>query len=285
MARGVPPPPFGTGLDGITAVNASNIWAVSDRRTLHFDGTSWRSLPNPAGVRMQKVSGGRDGTVYGYGLDSHGTGTFFQMTAGGWRLIGFLPTVGPECNVVYTTDLTVVKANDVWAVGNGNSCAALLHWTGNRWQQSPPVSTTGVARLNAVSALSDNDVWAVGERLTQSGQHGNSLVIHYDGARMASVPTVDTTGSGFLLDVDATAEGVWAVGRSPEGSLAEDMLIKKLTGNHMVDQPVQRPAGPPTGPLADLSGVSVADGVVTSVGLYDPSFGEEATLTDRRDAN
>lgn len=287
------PPPFGTGLGAITAVNASNIWAVSNRRTLHFDGTSWRSLPNPAGVAMLNVASAPDGSVYGYGTSNetnHGTNnptyTLFVMTAGGWHLTSPVPTVGPECSVLYTTGLTVVKADDVWAVGNGTNCAALLHWTGDRWQQSPPVSTTGVARLYAVSARSDDDVWAVGARITQSGQHGNSLVIHYNGARVASVPTVDTTGSGYLYGVDATAEGVWAVGAAPEGTESENMLIKKLTGNQMVDQSVEQPPiVPPTGPLAELRGVSVVDGAVTSVGSYDPSFGESTTLTDRRNAN
>ncbi len=162
------PPPFGTGLDAITAVNASNVWAVGEGRTLHFDGSSWRSLPNPAGIVMQNVASAPDGSVYGFGHTigtNHGTNstpnTLFQMTARGWRSTSPLPTVGPLCSVSYATGLTVVKASDVWAVANGNGCAALLHWTGERWQQSLPVST-GVAYLNAVSALSDHDVWAVG---------------------------------------------------------------------------------------------------------------------------
>ena len=162
------PPPFGTGLDAITAVNASNVWAVGEGRTLHFDGSSWRSLPNPAGIVMQNVASAPDGSVYGFGHTigtNHGTNstpnTLFQMTARGWRSTSPLPTVGPLCSVSYATGLAVVKASDVWAVANGNGCAALLHWTGERWQQSLPVST-GVAYLNAVSALSDHDVWAVG---------------------------------------------------------------------------------------------------------------------------
>lgn len=287
------PGPFGTGLIAITAVNASNLWAVSDKRTLHFDGTSWRSLPNPPAVVMQNVASAADGAVYGYGRPDNGGFKMFLMTAGGWRLVSTFPATGPACAVGSNiTDLAVVKAKDVWATGNGNTCTAVLHWDGTRWQQSPPLATNGgIPQLQAVSAPADTSVWVVGARRTTDAGSGreahHSVVLHWNGAHWTSVPTTDTAGAGFLTDVDATTEGVWAVGTSPVGGLMAGMLIKKLMGSQMVDQPVQPLpiAGSPTEHTGFLSGVSVNDGVVTSVGMYVPRDATNATLIDRRNAN
>ncbi len=74
------------------------------------------------------------------------------------------------------------------------------------------------------------------------------------------------------------------MGRSPEGPLAQDMLIKKLTGSQMVDQPVQRlPLTRSTGYLAELRGVSVVDGVVTrSARIADLRAGSDSDRSPQR---
>ena len=285
------PAPFGTGITAITAVNANDVWAISDRRTLHYDGSSWRSLANPAGGAIDNVASAPDGSVYGYRDNGNGTESLFVMATNGWRVASPVIPPGSSCEAgIGLTDLAVVKANDVWAIGNGNSCTALLHWTGTRWQQSPPISATGIPQLEGISAVSDTNVWAVGGRRTAVGtpkEHYNSLIVRWNGAHLATVPTVDTSGFGFLTDVDATPGGVWAVGTSVRAGLVSDMLIKKLTGAQMVDQPVQRlPIGTSaTDRSGWLGGVSVVDGVVTSVGFFVPSEARRATLTDRRNAN
>ena len=76
------PPPIGKSLTSITAVNADNVWAVSEIRTLHFGGLGWSSYPNPAAIAMQKVASAPDGSVYGLGSDSTFADSLWLMTLG-----------------------------------------------------------------------------------------------------------------------------------------------------------------------------------------------------------
>ena len=297
------PQPIGHALYSVTAVNASNVWATGSQRTLHFNGLSWRSLPNPAGTVVWDVASAADGTVYRLG-SGNSASTLQAMTAGGWRQVSIIPkpTSHRACDggSAGPADVTVLKADDVWVVGNtfgtgtnaAHSCTFAIHWNGTAWQSYATPSVAGEPELLAVSARAANDVWAVGERITVVALTGreidNSIVMHWNGTTWASVPTVDLFGGGRLNDVDATGNGVWAVGTSPQlGGYTSDMLIKKWSGSAMVDQPVQRlpVAGAPTTDSGDLSSVSVRDGVVTSVGSYRPSVNVIATLTDRRNAN
>jgi hypothetical protein len=63
------------------------------------------------------------------------------------------------------------------------------------------------------------------------------------------------------------------------------MSIKKWNGTSMVDQSVQLLASSPPQDFAALFGVSVRDGVVTSVGFYSPRPGQASTIIDRRSSS
>jgi hypothetical protein len=297
------PPPIGSRLEGITAVSASNVWAVGPQRTLHYGGLGWRSVPNPAGVTMAHVASTPDGSVYGIG-DAASHDTLFVMTAGGWRAVSIIPkpTSHRPCDggSAGTTDLSALGGSDIWVVGNtfgtgannARSCTFATRWNGTTWQSFATPSVAGEPELLAVSARAANDVWAVGESITVFTDTGfetdRSIVLHWNGTKWGAVPTVDSLGGGQLFDIDATAAGVWAVGSAPQLSgETTDLLIKKFTGRAMVDQPIQRLhiAGTPFDDSGTLEGVSVRDGVVTSVGSYLPTIKGIATLTDRRNAN
>ena len=303
----LPPSPLGSGLDAITAVNASNIWAVGPFRTLHFNGLSWRSLPNPSSLVTSNVASAPDGAVYGMGQGFSVSSSYklVVMTAGGWRLVSVIP--GPTTHRICDggflrlEDLSVGSSKDIWVVGSttgaspndSHSCAVAIHWNGATWQSFATPTVVGAPELLGVSARAANDVWAVGDRTTTVASTGqdlyNSLVLHWNGTRWASVPSVDTRGGGFLFDIDATAQGVWAVGTAPQqGGFPAGMLVKRWSGTAMVDQPVQPlpVSGPEFLDGPQLEGVSVRDGVVVSVGSYSPKAEfDTVTLTERRNAN
>jgi hypothetical protein len=297
------PPPVGSGLHAITAVSASNIWAVGPFRTLHFNGLSWRSVPNPNGVLMTDAASAPDGAVYGMGVNATGN-KLLAMTAGGWRPVSAIPgpTTHRTCDGggLELNDLSVGSGTDIWVVGSttgaspndSHSCALALHWNGATWQSFATPAVVGAPQLLGVSARAANDVWAVGVRTNVVSSTGrdllSSLVLHWNGNKWAAVPNVDERGGGFLDDIDATAEGVWAVGMAPQLSgFPPEMLIKKWNGAAMLDQPVQTlpVSGPDLFDAPTLRGVSVRAGVVVSVGYYSPTVNDTATLTDRRNAN
>src|SRR5206468_2983857 len=89
--------------------------------------------------------------------------------------------------------VSVVAADDVWAVGNytdtnGNYVALLERWDGFQWSVYQGASTT-YARvyLQAVSIASANDVWAVGYFQRTSSSNEQTLVEHWDGTQWTVV--------------------------------------------------------------------------------------------------
>jgi hypothetical protein len=98
--------------------------------------------------------------------------------------------------------------------------ALIAHWDGTRWSVVPnPASTQAGVGLVSVTARSANDVWAVGETLSQDPdeQHVTPLIEHYDGTRWTvfpAPPVPDTTAVyARLATVSASGTGnVWAVG-------------------------------------------------------------------------
>jgi hypothetical protein len=289
------PPPIGRSLSSVTAVSGHQVVAVGDGRTLYFGGSGWRSIPNPAGITMQKVAHGTDGTVYGLGINSHSAGSLWLLQSNGWHLVSALsPITSNGCiSAGNAADLSVVKAKDVWIVGGGvlaNStqrCTVAMRWDGTVWHPTAVPQIAG-STLNAVSAVSDSDVWTVGITQTHDQQlmatFDSSLALHWNGSSWSQV---SATGGGFLSDVVATPQGVWAVGTNEVGAgFPVGMAIAKWDGKGLALQPVQHLVI--SGAVTDesqLSGVALAGGVVTSVGSTAPKINVTATLTERRNAN
>src|SRR6266446_2211001 len=93
--------------------------------------------------------------------------------------------------------LPALGENDVWAVGVSYNTERTLgstlieHWNGSRWSVvSSPNPSSSVNKLNAVAAVSPNDVWAVGTAPTRTA---TVLILHWNGAAWSVIPN-PTTG-------------------------------------------------------------------------------------------
>jgi hypothetical protein len=117
--------------------------------------------------------------------------------------------------------VAAVASNDVWAVGaqdissTGFAEPLIEHWDGTSWSvvPSPKLKQDGV--LNAVTAISTNNVWAVGFFDNFSG----NLVEHWDGTSWSVVSSPAFSGTNDILygiSADASND-VWAVGNSNGG--------------------------------------------------------------------
>ena len=115
--------------------------------------------------------------------------------------------------------MAVISASDVWAVGySGDPSYTPLqtlteHWNGTNWSiiSSPSPGTYNGNVLNAVAAISANDVWAVGwYQSGPTGQEGGALTMHWDGTRW----TVISNPSRWTLHgvTAISSNDVWAVG-------------------------------------------------------------------------
>lgn len=137
------PGPRASALEDVSAVSATDVWAVgysdtdtgSETLVEHWDGTSWTRVPSLGG-----------------------------------------PASALEA-------VSAVSASDAWAVGYSNNDGGVIdslieHWDGTSWTPAPSPATPS-SRLHAVSADATNDAWAVST--DTSGAQARILVEHWDG--------------------------------------------------------------------------------------------------------
>lgn len=164
-------------LFGVSARSARNVWAVGEYRqgrqtrtlVLHWNGSSWKRMPSPS----------------------------------------------PSSRGNSLRGVVAVGRKDVWAVGaydTGKVQQPLAeHWDGRHWRVVPAPSaqpSSGFQMLNALAAVSSQDVWAVGD----SGP-GQAFSEHWDGSSWTVVPMADQAAFDGLSGVAAASTSrVWGVG-------------------------------------------------------------------------
>jgi hypothetical protein len=187
-------PGYAATLNDVAGSGASDVWAVGEyidagighTLILHWDGSTWQRVASPDLVT--------NGTVNSTTNELNG--------------------------------VAVIGPGDAWAVGYGVSSnvpygTITEHWNGSSWQivPSPNNSTPGFYNaLNAVSAVSSSDVWAVGGVPTGFGAiAGRSLLMHWNGASWQLLPEPPETLSWSQttrFGVTArSSNDVWAVGK------------------------------------------------------------------------
>ena len=236
------------GLGGVVAIASNDVWAVGSASTiisgealiLHWDGTSWKIVPNPGAdprfydanlAAVTAVSAndvwavGQKTTTEEHNMIQHWNGTK-------WSII---PSPAFNTNVDFMLGVSAISATDIWAVGSftipnaeGSPYQnATMHWDGTRWSiVATPQPSANLDILTSVEAISANDVWAVGLFQAASGYEA-PLTVHWDGAIWSVVPSPAGSGSSELLGVAAVSStDVWSVG---ETSNARKTLIEHLT--------------------------------------------------------
>jgi len=151
---------------------------------------------------------------------------------GTWQVIA-----SPDQHLGALNGIAAVSATDLWAVGTvasntGANTTLIEHSDGSSWQivSSPNLTPSQLGdMLNAVAAISANDVWAVGT------DGANTLIEHWDGAQWSVIPSPSPSATGnFLQGVTAlSADNVWAAGYDITGQGCEQIpepLIEHWNG-------------------------------------------------------
>jgi hypothetical protein len=122
--------------------------------------------------------------------------------------------------------------------------------------------------LYGVTALSSNDVWAVGYANENSkGQNGQALIEHWDGVRWSLVDSPIAGAATVLSSMAAVSSSeIWAVGYIQTRNVQFIPVTEKWNGTSWS---VVTPPNP--GKVAQLFGVSSANGKVWTVGAYSAS--------------
>lgn len=237
-------------LTGVSAVSGTDAWAVGYYGTfgletvaLHWDGTSWTEVATPdpgypsSSSTLYAVSALSATDAWAVGTYGNTEQTLVARWNGtSWALMSSPSPGGPQGSELLGVSTT--SATSAWAVGcYGSSNASLgqqtlaLRWNGSAWAQAPTPEPGVSGCLTSVTALSPSNAWAVG--WTQASLTGprQTLVLHWNGSRWATVASpAETTGSSELSGVSAiSATDAWAAGYV-SGAQGDTTLIRHWNG-------------------------------------------------------
>ena len=135
-------------LRGVWGPDANNIWAVGDFGTVvKWNGTTWTAQRNGTAEYL--------GGVWGHECKQPLAGRNF----GGHPLERNCPVHETQRRSDLVSGVWGLDANNVWAVGGGDSSSTILKWDGGAW------ATQDAGTPNALSSiwgLDASNIWAVG---------------------------------------------------------------------------------------------------------------------------
>ena len=187
----------------------------------------WSVVPAPAvpgyGARLRAIAGTSDNDLWAVGwFDENNSRHNLTLHWNGsvWERVPVPDVVNGGVNGLY--GVAAIAPNDVWAVGYAVGLSyqtVTLHWNGSAWQIVPSPNLTrpgSYNALNAIVAISSNDVWAVGGAPADLGVYGRALLMHWDGKAWQLFPEPPEVINWYTTNrfgVAARASNdVWAVG-------------------------------------------------------------------------
>lgn len=198
-----------------------------------------------------------------------------------WNGTRWIRAAVPSPRAGYTDAVSALSASDAWAVGVGGAKLAdktlVLHWNGTSWTKVPSPSPGKAPvddQLYGVSALSRDDVWAVGTYGNVTSGSIHALVLHWNGRTWAQTPLPQPQGrEGELSGVDAlSANDVWAVGDYFTKHFADKTLVLHWNGSRWRVLPSPNPAPDGGGPLYAVSALSATDAWAVGTSGYQRSL-------------
>ena len=224
-------------LQGVVDISPTLAWAAGNvivgahpgQVIEQWNGTKWSLFPGPkfgkkerANVFTMTSSSANDVWAIG-SLVNLGTGLVSSLFEH-WNGTSWKATT-VESNNEFLFGASAHSANDAWAVGfkgSDNIETSAMHWDGMIWKRvETPNVGEGTNKLNAVLALAQNDVWAVGFSTPVAPPKQaatRTLIEHFDGTSWAVVPSPNIGPNGVnqsnrLLGLTAnSANDIWAFG-------------------------------------------------------------------------
>jgi hypothetical protein len=197
-------PAGGGTLTAVAASSPDDAWAVgwtgevsegTGQTTLieHWDGSGWTRVPSPdpagSANTLTGVAVVSPDDVWAVGTTTAASGADQSLTlhwdGSTWTVVSS-PSPGGDTRL---QAVTAAASDDVWAVGlthptqcsnGGPKCATVaLHWDGSTWTvaSTPDPSSSYLNELRGVTAISGDDVWAVG-----TTDYAATLIEHWDGS-------------------------------------------------------------------------------------------------------
>src|ERR1700683_2994039 len=210
VVPGAPASVSASSLNGVSGSGPSDIWAVGQNAGTsfieHWNGQSWSHVASPASEPPdgQVNAGSADSPTDAWAggsstnandsvvpLIEHWNGTQWSVSPN---------AIGAGNGRSQILSIAAISPADVWALASaGKSPSVIEHWNGTQWSiVSLPVS----GNLESLSAVSANDVWAVGN---------NGVILNWNGTQWSQV--ANPAGQDAALEsVHAlSANDVWTI--------------------------------------------------------------------------
>lgn len=297
-----------TSLRAVEAIATDDVWAGGTQKALHsvgswvgfqtlmmhWDGSQWSIVPTP-----ETPAGGTGASIAA--IDALATDAVW---AAGFRVAPELVAVARVPLVLFwdgsswteqptpplvglgeheLRDLSVRAADDIWIVGghSGNSTTAppthpyVANWDGSTWQTHQVPEPGQLTYARAVAAVGPDDVWVVGDQVSNGVRL--PLLLHWDGSDWQEASINNLPGlSAALTGVTASSNGLWASGyflSEPAPAVARRFLAH-FDGSSWTAVPAA-PNGPDTGWFRRIT--EVGSGDLWAVG----HTAQSETLTER----
>lgn len=165
-------------LRSVSALAPKDVWSVSDRKVLHWDGTSWMVVEEAPHGYLTAVTALSDQDVWAVGL-----GIALHWDGSTWAELD-IGTKSPAD----LHDVAGIAGRDVWGVGvrqvKDITHPLADHWNGTRWSVRRTPQVGDESALISVDPVSHDDVWAVG----YSAPVHTPFTLHWDGAAWTEIP-------------------------------------------------------------------------------------------------
>ncbi len=216
-----------TGMNGVVALTANDVWAVGNK-IQHFDGQTWGSSTSANGT-LNAVAAVSQNDVWAVGftggapahtLIKHWNGSSWQTVPG-----ATIPTDSFLKSVDSFNSPT--NPNNVWAVGsyadaNGSGHYHTLteHWDGSSWTliPSPDGSPNSIYNvLNSVWYNSEGDLWAAGSYDASLTSGPQTLILRWTDDHWQQADSPNLGVNSELLGVGTTNGRPHLVPSLPDG--------------------------------------------------------------------
>lgn len=257
----LPTLPGGYELKAVSAVSATDIWAVgggdgvnqTNVLILHWNGNRWSRVPSSAAGILDSVSAGSAANVWAVGYSGFATTLAMHWDGQSWTQAA-TPEPGNQ-NEAFLTSVRTVSSSGAWAAGyyytssNFGGQTLVLHWTGTQWVQvvSQDPNSTG-SKLAGITT-SPGGSWAAGwscPMIAGSCPVGadKTLIFRRDGATWDPVPSPDPGANNDLEGISArTGTDAWAVGSFAKTGFAPySTLVLHWNGVTWAETPSPNPA-------------------------------------------
>jgi len=212
-------------IDGVCINSATEAFASSRNGggLLHFDGTTWTSVP--ATLTGGKVDLQCLGPGQAY-VTNQGSGNLLKWNGSGWTSLPVPTGINGR-----SLNFGVISANEIYALGDsGNTNRAYYRYDGNTWREIARTSFNGFYLQHPWADLNGHAIY-VGSAPSQSMRidkvtsSGTSIVSYSPALRGVSMPATTTAfvvGGNYLL---ARWNGArWTVDAPPAGTPTNLML-------------------------------------------------------------